>query len=128
MKENEEREQNNDITPNGEVSPIKPTDKSLESECQAEEPDSTGADSGALDEKDPSGGEAAQGALGQVKAKVEVCKDESVGKCWKLSVLGLAYICKQCKPDLQARRPSPCFATLEKAQAERSTGKDILKL
>ncbi|XP_028566172.2 microprocessor complex subunit DGCR8 [Podarcis muralis] len=78
MKENEEREQNNDITPNGEVSPIKLMDKSLEFDCQTEEPDSTAADSGTLDEKDPPGGDAAQGALGQVKAKVEVCKDESV--------------------------------------------------
>ncbi|KAJ7412061.1 Microprocessor complex subunit DGCR8 [Willisornis vidua] len=78
MKENEEREQNNDITPNGEVSPIKHLDKSSELDCQTEEPDSTAADSGPLDDKDPSGGDAAQGALGQVKAKVEVCKDESV--------------------------------------------------
>ncbi|KAL9834183.1 microprocessor complex subunit DGCR8 [Geothlypis trichas] len=78
MKENEEREQNNDITPNGEVSPVKHLDKSSELDCQTEEPDSTAADSGPLDDKDPSGGDAAQGALGQVKAKVEVCKDESV--------------------------------------------------
>ncbi|XP_013907294.1 PREDICTED: microprocessor complex subunit DGCR8 [Thamnophis sirtalis] len=78
MRENEEREQSNDITPNGEVSPVKLMDKSLELDCQTEEPDSTAADSGTLDEKDPSGGDAAQGALGQVKAKVEVCKDESV--------------------------------------------------
>uniref|UniRef100_A0A7M4DVA2 Microprocessor complex subunit DGCR8 n=1 Tax=Crocodylus porosus TaxID=8502 RepID=A0A7M4DVA2_CROPO len=78
MKENEEREQNNDITPNGEVSPIKHVDKASELDCQAEEPDSTAADSGSLDDKDPSSGDAAQGALGQVKAKVEVCKDESV--------------------------------------------------
>ncbi|KAI6076282.1 Protein DGCR8 [Aix galericulata] len=78
MKENEEREQNNDITPNGEVSPIKHIDKASELDCQTEEPDSTAADSGPLDDKDPSGGDAAQGALGQVKAKVEVCKDESV--------------------------------------------------
>ncbi|NXA92453.1 DGCR8 protein, partial [Melanocharis versteri] len=78
MKENEEREQNNDITPNGEVSPVKHLDKSSELDCQTEEPDSTAADSGPLDDKDPSVGDAAQGALGQVKAKVEVCKDESV--------------------------------------------------
>ncbi|XP_075574840.1 microprocessor complex subunit DGCR8 isoform X2 [Pelecanus crispus] len=78
MKENEEREQNNDITPNGEVSPVKHLDKSSELDCQTEEPDSTAADSGPLDDKDASGGDAAQGALGQVKAKVEVCKDESV--------------------------------------------------
>ncbi|EMP40287.1 Microprocessor complex subunit DGCR8 [Chelonia mydas] len=78
MKDNEEREQNNDITPNGEVSPIKHIDKSSDLDCQTEEPDSTAADSGPLDEREPSGGDAAPGALGQVKAKVEVCKDESV--------------------------------------------------
>uniref|UniRef100_A0A0F7ZE87 Microprocessor complex subunit DGCR8 n=1 Tax=Crotalus adamanteus TaxID=8729 RepID=A0A0F7ZE87_CROAD len=78
MKENEEREQSNDITPNEVVSPVKLTEKSLELDCQTEEPDSTAADSGTPDEKDPSGGDAAQGALGQVKAKVEVCKDESI--------------------------------------------------
>lgn len=86
MKENEEREQNNDITPNGEVSPVKHLDKSSELDCQTEEPDSTAADSGPLDDKDPSGGDAAQGALGQVKAKVEVCKDESVGMYGKWSL------------------------------------------
>lgn len=80
MRENEEREQSNDITPNGEVSPVKLMDKSLELDCQTEEPDSTAADSGTLDGKEPSGGDAAQGALGQVKAKVEVCKDESIGE------------------------------------------------
>lgn len=90
MKENEEREQNNDITPNGEVSPVKHLDKSSELDCQTEEPDSTAADSGPLDDKDPSGGDAAQGALGQVKAKVEVCKDESVGTYgkWNLFLAG----------------------------------------
>ncbi|XP_073168405.1 microprocessor complex subunit DGCR8 isoform X3 [Lepidochelys kempii] len=80
MKDNEEREQNNDITPNGEVSPIKHIDKSSDLDCQTEEPDSTAADSGPLDEREPSGGDAAPGALGQVKAKVEVCKDESVAR------------------------------------------------
>lgn len=87
MKENEEREQNNDITPNGEVSPVKHLDKTSELDCQTEEPDSTAADSGPLDDKDPSGGDAAQGALGQVKAKVEVCKDESVGTYGKWNLL-----------------------------------------
>ncbi|XP_028905453.1 microprocessor complex subunit DGCR8, partial [Ornithorhynchus anatinus] len=85
MKDNEEREQSNDITPNEEVSPVKPADRPREPDCRpeepdcrAEEPDSTAADPGPLDERDPGSGEAAQGALGQVKAKVEVCKDESV--------------------------------------------------
>ncbi|XP_025330598.1 microprocessor complex subunit DGCR8 isoform X3 [Canis lupus baileyi] len=78
MKDNEEREQNSELAPSGEVSPVKPLSRSAELEFPLEEPDSIGADSGALDEKDPLGAEAAPGALGQVKAKVEVCKDESV--------------------------------------------------
>lgn len=45
---------------------------------RADEPEATGADAGPPDEKGPLGTEAAPGALGQVKAKVEVCKDESV--------------------------------------------------
>lgn len=81
MKDNEEREQNCDLTPSGEVSPAKPLGRSAELDFPLEEPDSMGGDLGSLDEKDPLGAEAAPGALGQVKAKVEVCKDESVGKC-----------------------------------------------
>lgn len=88
MKEQEEREQNGEVTPN--VSPAKDGDE-REPQERTEEPDST-APEGACDElnpdtsdnqpkgKDSQGGEMAQGALGQVKAKVEVCKDESVGK------------------------------------------------
>ncbi|XP_041534332.1 microprocessor complex subunit DGCR8 [Microtus oregoni] len=78
MKDNEEREQNCDLTPGGEVSPAKPLGRSAELDFPLEEPDSMGGDLGSLDEKDPLGAEAAPGALGQVKAKVEVCKDESV--------------------------------------------------
>uniref|UniRef100_A0A8C5W383 DGCR8 microprocessor complex subunit n=1 Tax=Microcebus murinus TaxID=30608 RepID=A0A8C5W383_MICMU len=78
MKDNEEREQNSELTPSGEVSPIKPLTRSVELEFPLDDPDSMGADSGPPDEKDPLGAEAAPGALGQVKAKVEVCKDESV--------------------------------------------------
>ncbi|GAA6086135.1 microprocessor complex subunit DGCR8 isoform X1 [Tachysurus ichikawai] len=86
MKEQEEREQNGEVTPN--VSPAKDGDE-REPQERTEEPDST-APEGACDElnpdtsdnqpkgKDSQGGEMAQGALGQVKAKVEVCKDESV--------------------------------------------------
>jgi hypothetical protein len=80
MKDNEEREQSSEVTPSGEVSPVKPLGQSAELEFPLEEPDSMGVDSGPPDEKDPLGAEAAPGALGQVKAKVEVCKDESVGK------------------------------------------------
>ncbi|XP_045441444.1 microprocessor complex subunit DGCR8 isoform X3 [Pipistrellus kuhlii] len=78
MKDNEEREQNSELSPSGEVSPVKPLSRSAELEFPLEEPESIGADTGPPDEKDPLGAEAAPGALGQVKAKVEVCKDESV--------------------------------------------------
>ncbi|XP_074062627.1 microprocessor complex subunit DGCR8 isoform X1 [Macrotis lagotis] len=78
MKDNEERELSNDITPIGDASPIKSMEKTSELDSQTEEPDSTAADSGCLDEKETLGGDTTQGALGQVKAKVEVCKDESV--------------------------------------------------
>ena len=64
MKDNEEREQNSELAPSGEVSPVKPLSRSAELEFPLEEPDSMGADSGALDEKDPLGAEAAPGALG----------------------------------------------------------------
>ncbi|KAM4808904.1 microprocessor complex subunit DGCR8 [Rhinophrynus dorsalis] len=75
MKDNEEKAQSNDITPAqfSESPLIKPS----ESDHQTDEPDSTAADSFISDEKE-SVVEAAQGALGQVKAKVEVCKDESI--------------------------------------------------
>lgn len=88
MKEQEEREQNGEVTPN--VSPVKDSED-IEPQVRTEEPDST-APEGACDEsnpdptdnrpegKDGQGCEMVQGALGQVKAKVEVCKDESVGK------------------------------------------------
>uniref|UniRef100_A0A8C3YGE7 DGCR8 microprocessor complex subunit n=1 Tax=Catagonus wagneri TaxID=51154 RepID=A0A8C3YGE7_9CETA len=78
MKDSEEREQNRELAPGGEVSPAKPPGRSAELELPLEEPDSLGADSGPPDEKDTLGAETAPGALGQVKAKVEVCKDESV--------------------------------------------------
>lgn len=67
MKDSEERERGAGLAP-------------PEPELPPDEPDPLGADAGPPDEKDPLGAEAAPGALGQVKAKVEVCKDESVGK------------------------------------------------
>lgn len=88
MKEQDKREQNGEVTPN--VSPLKDGEE-REPQVRTEKPDST-APEGQCDEsnpdttdnqpegKDGQGGETAQGALGQVKAKVEVCKDESVGK------------------------------------------------
>ncbi|KAB0357602.1 hypothetical protein FD754_001758 [Muntiacus muntjak] len=65
MKDSEERERGMGLAP-------------PEPELPPDEPDPLGADVGPPDEKDPLGAEAAPGALGQVKAKVEVCKDESV--------------------------------------------------
>ncbi|XP_063820792.1 microprocessor complex subunit DGCR8 [Pseudophryne corroboree] len=74
MKDNEEEQRNNEIA--FARRPLEsPCEKSLEH--QTEEPDSTAADSFASDDRETTG-DIAQGALGQVKAKVEVCKDESV--------------------------------------------------
>ncbi|MBN3298901.1 DGCR8 protein, partial [Amia calva] len=92
MKEHEEREQNGEVTPNPEKSPEKPAEAVVDPE-RADEPDSTapeestaGAAPGVPEEGAQSAAapseerviETAQGALGQVKAKVEVCKDESI--------------------------------------------------
>ncbi|KAJ8415392.1 hypothetical protein AAFF_G00423720 [Aldrovandia affinis] len=95
MKDQEEREQNGEVTPNPQTSPVKTGEATKLSE-RAEEPDSTAPEEivvGDLEipgegpgvaavplvvEKGPRPFEFAQGALGQVKAKVEVCKDESV--------------------------------------------------
>ncbi|XP_037537171.1 microprocessor complex subunit DGCR8 [Nematolebias whitei] len=88
MKDREERELNGEVTSNAEASPVKPGEevaeekgaKSEEQEVllsgltdQDEEPT---ADS--LPNKESQPCDTAQGALGQVKAKVEVCKDESI--------------------------------------------------
>ncbi|KAM4616331.1 microprocessor complex subunit DGCR8 [Polymixia lowei] len=97
MKEQEERELNGEVTPNAEVSPVKVGEEADSAE-RTEEPDSTAQEQ----EDGPAPGQAeggpdaeatsdprvqskgthacdtAQGALGQVKAKVEVCKDESI--------------------------------------------------
>uniref|UniRef100_A0A674B546 Microprocessor complex subunit DGCR8 n=1 Tax=Salmo trutta TaxID=8032 RepID=A0A674B546_SALTR len=79
MKDHEERQQNGEVTPNAEVSPVKPGEEADSLE-RPDEPDSTA-------QEDPTtvalglslgDGEMAQGALGQVRAKVEVCKDESI--------------------------------------------------
>ncbi|XP_051970511.1 microprocessor complex subunit DGCR8-like [Xyrauchen texanus] len=91
-KEHEEREQNGEVTPNAEVLPVE-EGVSLE---RADEPDSTATEEATghtaseepgLDLIEPGGfsegkevqsSDTAQGALGQVKAKVEICKDESI--------------------------------------------------
>lgn len=108
MKTQEEKELNGEVTPNAEVSPTKAADEATDAAAVAadniddavevmEEPDSTAQEDGAPEELEKEGVQAkdvlgafprtkefpafegAQGALGQVKAKVEVCKDESIG-------------------------------------------------
>ncbi|XP_048850202.1 microprocessor complex subunit DGCR8 [Brienomyrus brachyistius] len=88
MKEHEEREQNGATSPDGEkgtdpaegpkepdsVAPGEASAGALEGNGEG----STGVGSLPPGEKEPQACEMAQGALGQVKAKVEVCKDESV--------------------------------------------------
>ncbi|XP_006640183.1 microprocessor complex subunit DGCR8 [Lepisosteus oculatus] len=94
MKEQEEREQNGEVTPNPGNSPVK-TGEGVPDAERVDEPDSTAPEEsaagasgvpgeeavpagGVSEDKDPHTIDTAQGALGQVKAKVEVCKDESI--------------------------------------------------
>uniref|UniRef100_A0A674B4A8 Microprocessor complex subunit DGCR8 n=1 Tax=Salmo trutta TaxID=8032 RepID=A0A674B4A8_SALTR len=69
MKDHEERQQNGEVTPNAEVSPVKPGE---------EDPTTVALGLSLGDGEMPHSCEMAQGALGQVRAKVEVCKDESI--------------------------------------------------
>lgn len=48
-----------------------------------------------LQRKENQACETAQGALGQVKAKVEVCKDESIGECLLSDTASLAALALQ---------------------------------
>lgn len=99
MKEQEERELNGEVTPNAEGSPVKPAEETTgeeragKSDSSAEEhdnahpsvlteggPDGEATTDNSLQAKESQPCDTAQGALGQVKAKVEVCKDESIGK------------------------------------------------
>lgn len=99
MKEQEEKELNGEAAPNAEESPVKLSEeangeaRASTSDVAAEEEDaihpSTLTDGGqngegttknSLPSKESQSCDTAQGALGQVKAKVEVCKDESIGK------------------------------------------------
>uniref|UniRef100_A0A1A8RXF1 Microprocessor complex subunit DGCR8 n=1 Tax=Nothobranchius rachovii TaxID=451742 RepID=A0A1A8RXF1_9TELE len=93
MREHEERELNGEVASNAEESPVKSGEEvdaeetagtsveeqdvlpssSITGSCQDEEP---AADN--LQSKESQSCDVAQGALGQVKAKVEVCKDESI--------------------------------------------------
>ena len=92
MKDSEERERAAGIAP-------------PEPELPPDEPDPLGTDAGPPDEKDPLGAEAAPGALGQVKAKVEVCKDESVGKRQANSVPKEEAPSVPARPRAQETRP-----------------------
>uniref|UniRef100_A0A3B4BCL8 Microprocessor complex subunit DGCR8 n=1 Tax=Periophthalmus magnuspinnatus TaxID=409849 RepID=A0A3B4BCL8_9GOBI len=95
MKEQEEKELNGEMTQNAEESPVKSSRlnneavmSSTEPLCPAHDadnipsssqPDSFDGEAEANSQsKDPQACDSAQGALGQVKAKVEVCKDESI--------------------------------------------------
>ncbi|KAJ0067684.1 hypothetical protein NL108_009838, partial [Boleophthalmus pectinirostris] len=95
MKEQEEKELNGEVTPSAEESPVKSSRVNNEAVMSSTEPDCTADDAdnmpsssqpdsfdgeaeANLQSKDPLACDSAQGALGQVKAKVEVCKDESI--------------------------------------------------
>lgn len=99
MKETEERELNGEVALNAHESPVKPSEEVNGEEgagklgATAEEqdqvpppsltdggPDEKGTANNSLPGTEPHSFDTAQGALGQVKAKVEVCKDESIGK------------------------------------------------
>lgn len=103
MKEQEERELNGEVTPTAEGSPVKPGEETSgeeragKSDASAEEhdsvppsilteggPDGDGTTDNSLQGKESQPCDTAQGALGQVKAKVEVCKDESIGRNFSL--------------------------------------------
>lgn len=84
MKDIEQQEQSNDLTPSNQVSPEKPTEMSSDQNCQVAEPDSTAELTTAVvnqdppDEREDRDSCVLEGPLGQVQAKVEVCKDESI--------------------------------------------------
>uniref|UniRef100_A0A4W6EQH8 Microprocessor complex subunit DGCR8 n=1 Tax=Lates calcarifer TaxID=8187 RepID=A0A4W6EQH8_LATCA len=97
MKEQEEKELNGEVTANAEESQAKPREEANgeeragKSDTKVEEndgilpssltyggPDGEGTTDNNLQGKESQPCDTAQGALGQVKAKVEVCKDESI--------------------------------------------------
>lgn len=96
MKDQEERELNGEVAPNAEELPVKPGEQAngdtgasklggaagegVSPPGGTDGPDGEGAANSSLLVKEPQPCDSAQGALGQVKAKVEVCKDESIGK------------------------------------------------
>lgn len=97
MKDHEERELNGEVAPNAEEVPVKYAEQAngdtgaskldaasgegVSPSGLTDSPDGeSAANSSSLPGKESQPCESAQGALGQVKAKVEVCKDESIGK------------------------------------------------
>lgn len=99
MKEQEERELNGEVVPDAEESVVKPAEEANggeqvgTSDATAEDQDvmptsslpgegrdGEGTTDNSIQNKESLPCDSAQGALGQVKAKVEVCKDESIGK------------------------------------------------
>ncbi|KAM9858094.1 microprocessor complex subunit DGCR8 [Aulostomus maculatus] len=93
MKEQEEKELNGEVAPNAGRSPIKSSEEAAgeEQEGTSDAPveerygvpasslaDGEGTTNHSQQGKDAPPCDTAQGALGQVKAKVEVCKDESI--------------------------------------------------
>lgn len=92
MKEQEEREQNEEGTFNAQEFTVKASEQASEQvndAAAAEIPGATAEEqedvplssvAGGVQEKESQPCDTAQGALGQVKAKVEICKDESIGK------------------------------------------------
>lgn len=96
MKDQEERELNGEVAPSAEELPVKPGEQAngdtgasklggaagegVSPPGLTDGPDGEGAANSSLLAKESQPCDSAQGALGQVKAKVEVCKDESIGK------------------------------------------------
>lgn len=96
MRDQEERELNGEVALNAEEAPLKsgeqangdigasklgaPSGEGISTSALTESPDGENAANSSLPGKESQPCDSAQGALGQVKAKVEVCKDESIGK------------------------------------------------
>lgn len=111
MKEQEEKELNGEAALPAEEFPVKPSEETNGDEEEAGISGATAVDGGppcslpgpegdgsnnnnSLQGKESQPCETAQGALGQVKAKVEVCKDESIGEGFSLALpVGLDLHC-----------------------------------
>lgn len=110
MKEQEEKELNGEAALPAEEFPVKPSEETNGDEeeagisgatavddgppCSLPGPEGDGSNNNSLLGKESQPYETAQGALGQVKAKVEVCKDESIGEGFSLALpVGLDSHC-----------------------------------